>query len=193
MTAHLQLHLGALVACSVVMLCGCSKGVHGGDPALPLSDTKGTTGIFHAPEILVRAAISNAFAAPDDNPMGYRGMDLRPAAESFIGTNWHVTNGFVLFPLAGPIARVPLRGRPVPPVPYKACFNITTRAEDTSTTTVSVRTVFAKVIDGEELGVHGGWANHERDVPPVRLEEQNVVSAISNALASLTNPRKAGQ
>ena len=174
MSAHLQLHLGALIACAVAMLCGCSKGVHGGDPALPLSDTSGSAGKFHATESVVRAAISNAFAAPDDNPTGYRGMDLRPAAESFIGPNWHVTNGFVLFPLTGAIAKVPLRGHPGSLVPYKACFNIATRADDASTTTVEVRTVFARVIDGEELGIHGGWANHERDVAPVRLEEENV-------------------
>ena len=120
--------------------------------------------------------------------MGYRGMDLTPAAGSYIGSNWHVTNGFVLFPLLGPIASVPLRGRTQVSVPYTACFNITTSSVDSSHTRVSVRTVFAKVTDGKEIGVHGGWANHERDVPPVQVEEDNVLIAVSNALLAQRVP-----
>jgi hypothetical protein len=71
---------------------------------------------------------------------------------------------------------------------YIACFNITTRSLDGSNTTVTVRTEFAQVIDGKEVGVHGGWADHGRDVPPVKAEEENVLNAISNAVIMLYAP-----
>lgn len=168
------------------VLVGCNRGVHGGDPALLLSGTNGTTEIFPASENTISVGISNAFATPYANPMGYRGMKLYSATEqSYLVPNWHPTNGFVLFPLIGPIANVPLRGRTQISVPYRACFNITTKAIDSTNTSVTVRTIFAKVIDGKEIGVHGGWANHERDVPPVKAEEENVLVAISNSVAAL--------
>jgi len=164
------------------LLAGCTRHVQGGDPALPLSNSNGTARIFPAAESTVLTAISNGFATDDANPMGYRGMDLSPSAEPFLGPNWHVTNGFVLFPLSGPITNVPLRGHTNVLAPYTACFNIITRPVDSSHTEVLVRTIFAKVRDGKEIGVHGGWANHERDVPPVKAEEENVLTTISNAM-----------
>jgi hypothetical protein len=185
------LFLIGLALSSDVLLIGCSKSIHGGDPALPLSNTNGTTRIFPVPENVILVAISNAFATSDDNPDGYRGMDLSPAAQfSYLVPNWHPTNGFVLFPLIGPITNVPLSGQPPASVPYKACFNIATTSMNGSNTSVTVRTIYAKVIDGKEVGVHGGWANHERDVPPVKAEEENVLNAVSNALVAPRVPEK---
>ena len=182
MKKRLQFILGIL---QVSFVAGCSRGVHGGAPALPLSGTNGTTQVFFAPEVVVITGVSNAFDIGNSNPMGYRGMHLYTAAEeAYLGA----TNGFVLFPLIGPIASVPLQGQTQVSVPYTACFNITTKALDSSNTTVTVRTIYAKVIDGEEVGVHGGWANHERDVPPVKDEEENVLNAISNALVRAHSP-----
>jgi len=171
-------------------LTGCTRGVNGGSPAMKLSDTNGTIRVFSAQEVEVSIAISNAFGTRDTNPMGYRGMDLSMAGQSYIGSNWHVTSGFVLFPLMGPIANVPLHGHGQVSVPYIACFNITTKALGGSSTSVTVRTVFAKVIDGKEMSIHGGWANHERNVPPVKVEEENVLNAVSNALVATSMAKK---
>jgi hypothetical protein len=149
---------------------------------LALSSSNGITQVFPSSEGSVVEAISNAF-----NWVGYRGMHLSSAVEApayFRAQD--STNGFVLFPFNGPIATVPLRGHPPTVVPYKAIFNITMKAEG-ARTSVSVRTVFPRVIDGEETGIHGGWAKHGRDVPPVQREEQNVLDAISNALAAVNS------
>jgi hypothetical protein len=147
---------------------------------------------FTASESTVLVAISNAFTTGNaSNPAGYRGMMLCPAAEqSYLVPNWHPTNGFVLFPLMGPIASVPLQGRAQLSVPYTAYFYLTTTPVDSSHTSVSVRTILAKVTDGKEVGVHGGWANHERNVPPVKAEEDNVLIAVSNAVGALHIPGK---
>ena len=159
--------------------------MHGGAPALPLSGANGTSQLFSAPEPTVLTAVSNAFETGDAHPIGYRGMHLYTASEeSYLG----VTNGFVLFPLLGPISSVPLQGRTQISVPYIASFNITTKSLDRSHTTATVRTIYAKVIDGSDIGIHGGWANHERNVPPVKDEEEDVLKAISNALARSQSP-----
>ena len=87
------------------IFAGCTRGVHGGNPAVSLSNSNGTAGLFTASESTVLVAISNAFTTGNaSNPAGYRGMMLCPAAEqSYLVPNWHPTNGFVLFPLMGPI------------------------------------------------------------------------------------------
>ena len=69
-------------------------------------------------------------------------------------------------------------------VPYIGTFHIAIQSLATNRTVVSVRTIDARVIYGKEIGVHGGWANHEVDVPPVLSEETNVLMAVSNALVA---------
>jgi hypothetical protein len=182
MTNQQRLSSVAMIIVLTSLFVGCSRGIHGGDVALPLSNSNGTARVFAASESTVLTAISNAFTNADDNPNGYRGMCLTSSSESSYGTNWRASNAFVLFPLIAPITNVPLRGSPPVFVPYSACFNITLKAVDNSNTSVLIRTIFAKVIDGEETGVHGGWAHHSRDVSPVRMEEENVLNAISNTL-----------
>ncbi len=54
----------------------------------------------------------------------------------------------------------------------------------TNRTSITVRTIDAWVIHGKEIGVHGGVANHEVNVPPLLQEETNVLLAISNAVFS---------
>ena len=185
MKAEFRFYLTALVAVSAVLFIGCNREVHGGNPALPLSTTNGTMVVFPTSESAILTAISNAFATSDDNPMGYRGMDLSNDPNS-AGSNFHVVKGYILFPLLGPITNVPLTGSRPKSVPYTACFNITTVSLGNTNTTVTVRTVFSKVSDGKEASIHiVGWANHERDVLPVKAEEENVLNAISNALVVL--------
>jgi len=172
-----------VLAVGLILGNGCARGVHGGDPALPLSNTNGTAQTFPVSEKAALDVISNSLTA------GYRGMLLSPAAdEAYLVSNWHPTNGFVLFPLMGPIADIPLIGRPTKVVPYRPYFYIVTSAVDVSHTKVVVRTILANVIDGKEFGIHGGWANHERDVPPVQAEEDNLLEAISNAIVISYNP-----
>jgi hypothetical protein len=174
--------IATLFACGVV-IPGCTRGVNGGNPAVALANTNGTTVIFSTSEESVLSAITNAFERSEINPMGYRGMNLESVTEADIISASLKTNNLVLFPLIGPIATVPIRGRIEKWVPYTACFNITVSYVDTSLTRVTVRTVFSYVIDGRELGVHGGWANHSRAVPGIQQEEDSVLVSISNALA----------
>jgi hypothetical protein len=165
------------------LLCGCTRNIHGGDPNLLLSTSNGISQVLPSSERSVVEAISNAF-----NGTGYRGMHLDSAAEDPTYFRKHSpTNGYVLFPLMGPIAVVPLRGQPPIDVPYTAIFNIVTEADGPNRTRVSVWTFSATVIDGKETGIHGGWANHTREVPPVQKEEQNVFDAISKALIVLNS------
>ena len=154
-----------LVILGLLMCVGitaCTREVRGGDPAVPLSSSNGINQVFPVPEATMLTAITNRFER------GYRGMILYPAlSESYLVPNWHPTNGYVLFPILGPIASVPLQGTKQVFVPYVAYFYIATFPVDSNRTKVQVRTVLAKVIDGKEVGVHGGWANHDRVVPPV--------------------------
>jgi hypothetical protein len=168
--------LGLFILSAVI---GCSRNVLGGNPALPLASSNGTVHVFALPEGSVTDAITNAFMT------GYRGMILRPAAEeAYLVANWQPSNGYVLFPLTGPIGTVPLQGHTNVVAPYTAYFYITTLPTSSSNTKVLVRTLLADVTDGKEIGVHGGWANHRRPVPPVQVEEDNVLEALSNYLAS---------
>ena len=169
---------------SVAMLSGCTKGVHGGAPALPLSTTNGTTVVFSDSEKTVLTAISNVFAFNNTNMMGYRGMMLSDASGE-PGPTGQYTNGFVLTPVEGPVALIPLTGGRPKLVPYSAYFNIVTKSLDNTTTAVTVRTFSSEVMDGKESPIQGGWVNHYRDVPPVKAEEENILSAISNALVAL--------
>jgi hypothetical protein len=184
----LILILAALVTLQV--LTGCSRGVHGGDPALSLSNSNGTIRVLPADEHDVSTAISNAFGGQTQYGFGrYHNMSLSLARQAFDGSEWYATNGFALSP-SEPIANVPLHGGSAKTVPYIAYFNITTKPVNQSNTMVTIRTIFPKVVDGEETGIHGGWARHERDVPPVKAEEENVLNAISNALVALRTPGK---
>ena len=156
-------------------LLGCTKGVVGGNPTLPLSDTNGTSQVFEASDSEVTRAISNAFQE-----------DLRYGFSDAVGYSrpdkgWHPTNGFVLTADRATTS-IPLNtGVSVPYYPY---FHIFLTQLNAMRTKVTVRTVSATVLDGQEVGVHGGWANHHREVPPVRSEETNVLSAIAAQLKS---------
>ena len=166
-------------------LSGCNRGVHGGDPDLRLSNLNGTSQILPAEEHEVSTAISNAFQGQNRDALGrYRKMSLSLARQEFESSEWYATNGFVLSP-SEPIANVPLHGGSIKVVPYIAYFNITTRPVTPSNTMVTIRTFLPKVVDGEEPGIHGGWARHERDVLPIKAEEENVLNAVSNALVTL--------
>lgn len=136
---------------------------------------------------MVWTAVSNTFSDDKDGLLPYRGMLLQGPAQSDFGTNRFSSNGLTLFPLMGPITNVPLSGGQPVSVPYYATFHLTTEKMDLSHTKFCVLTLRASVDDGKEPGVHGGWANHRRDVPPVRSEEESIISAVSNALARLQN------
>jgi len=123
-------------------------------------------------------AISNAFGLGQ-----YRRMHLYEVKKSewdYLVKDWHPTNGFILFPLIGPITNVAVKGligtKNLPYVPY---FHITVWPVSTNKSKVIIRTVLAKVVDGKELGIHTTWANHYRVVSPILQEETNVLKAIA--------------
>jgi len=149
--------------------------------------TKGTEQVFQSTEAETVLAITNALD-------GSRYRDtLLVNAESFGPgvvpgllplTNglWAATNGFVLFPITGPIAVIPL-GKKM--VSYYATFHIKTEPAGTNLTKVIVRTVESHVINGKEPTLLFGWVQHEEHVAPVLQEETNVLLVISNALSVL--------
>ena len=141
----------------------------------------GTQQVFDVSQTQASNAISNAFAS-------YKGMALFSAQTDGFIPGWHKTNGWILFPLNGPMAVTQWKNTDQM-VPYIGTFHIAVQSLASNRTAVSVRTIDARVIHGKEIGVHGGWANHEVDVPPALSEETNVLMAISNALGTLTGRR----
>ena len=171
------------LALLVIGFIGWAAGALAGKPCVPLSDAKGTERIFAASESEVSSAITNAFRL-------FRYHDLMltdPIGSDWMAANWHPTNGFLLLPTTSTIGTVPtvgFLGRRH--LPYLATFHITFRSLSTNETTVGVRTVVAKVVDGITLG-HAGTTGNTVVVPPVRQEEEKVLAAIADELTPHTN------
>ena len=165
-----------LIGAVVGIFTGCTRNVAGGNSALPLSGSNGTSRNFAASPDRVANAVTNAFLEGK-----YRGMFLSPAQDNaYLVDGWHPTNGLVLFPIMGDIASVPLTSGVT--VPYWCAFYITIAPVDRDHSTVTVRSIKSSVADGQEPGIHGGWARHSREVPPIRQEEESVISAIAGEL-----------
>ena len=153
-------------------LPGCTRGVVGGNPTLAAAGTNGTSRGLDATEAQINVAITNAF-----DGFGYRYMLFVPVdstAPLTVAPGKIVTNGFELLHGLKPASTVPLdNGRSLP---YEADFYITVGPGFSNRTTITVRTIRATVLDGEETGIHGGWAIHERPVRPVQREEDAVLT-----------------
>ena len=159
-------------------LLGCTRGVGGGNPTLAAASSNGTSLVFDGTEAEVGAAITNAFDVLDYHDMLFVPID--PTVPFTMPPGKVVTNGFELLHGLQVASTVPLdNGKSLP---YDADFYITVRAGPSNRTTVTVRTIHATVRDGEEPGIHGGWAIHPRAVTPVQREEDNVITAISDRL-----------
>ena len=163
----------ALIAGSSLLLVGgllgCTRGVVGGNPTLAAA---GST------ETEVGAAITNAF-----DGLGYHDMLLVPIDPTIpftVPPSKVVTNGFELLHGLQVASTVPLENGKS--LPYDADFYITVGPGPSNRTTVTVRTIHATLRDGQEQGIHGGWAIHQRAVTPVQREEDNVLTAISDQL-----------
>jgi hypothetical protein len=172
---------------AVLILCGAgivlavawSVGGLAGSPALPLSDKAGTQCTYPISEAHVIAAITNALGLARYNEM----MLTEAVAGDWLAEGWHPTNGFLLRPTLEPTAHIPTKGLlGRRQLPYLAWFHITTTPIGQSGTTVSVRTVLAKVVDGVALG-HAGTTGGTVKVAPVRREEERVLAAISDQIA----------
>jgi hypothetical protein len=172
-----SLVLGLPVILAVMLLSGMV------DAWAQTTKATGTQQMFNASQTQVGNAVSNAFKS-------YKGMALFSAQTDGFIPGWHKTNGWILFPLDGPITTTPWKNSKEL-VPYIPTFHISLQPTGTNRTTITVRTIDARVIHGKEIGVHGGMANHEVNVPPVRSEETNVLTAISNAVALLTGRERA--
>ena len=169
--------VGSVAGVGFTVAAGC--GIIGCNPSLPLSDKNGIEQTFAASESEVTLAIANAFGDSK-----YRKMILEPAVErAHWIRGWQPTNGFVLFSFHEPIADVPIVsivGKKL--APYISYFHVVVTPLNSNETKVTVLTILSEVIDGKEIGVHSGWANHYRKVFPVRREEENVFVAISKQL-----------
>jgi hypothetical protein len=143
------------------------------------TNATGTQQLFGVNQTEAATAVSNAFAQ-----WRYKRMDLVSAKKDGLVSGWHGTNGWILFPLDGPITVTPWKNSNEL-VPYIPTFYIYVQPIETNITAVVVRTIDARVIHGKETGVHGGLANHEVNISPVLSEETNVLAAISNAVFTL--------
>ncbi len=178
--------IAGVVGCT--SFTGCVVGGAGGGPDLPPSSGSGTVRLFEATVDQTLTAITNAFSGHQ-----YRNMILYPAASS--GADFssnRLAYCFTLEPtlsVDGAITTIPVRGARSTTLPYVAYFSICCAATGNDHSKVTVRTTRSEVIDGKEPGLHGGWANHYRKVPPVQREEDNVLGAIGAAL----DARESGQ
>ena len=68
---------------------------------------------------------------------------------------------------------------------YSAHFLIHAEQLATNQCKVTVTTISASVPLGREIGMHGGWAVHMKNIPPVMAEETNVLSRIDRQLRSI--------
>jgi hypothetical protein len=170
------------------LFAGCTRNVHGGDPACPLSNTNGTDAVLDCPPSQLAAAISNAFIGNR-----FRGMKLEPAAQNnYMPSNFPNAGGFILWPLMGPTTNIPLRGGKPITVPYSPVFHITTQEFGNQRSKVKVQTVSSEVTDGKEPGVHGGWANHVRAVKPVKAEEEAVIEHLRENIRAASTKMHSG-
>ena len=170
--------ISSVVGMLFVIAAGC--GIISFNPSLPLSDKNGTEQVFAASESEVTLAITNAYGDSSKSKMILQ-LAVERGADWIHG--WHPTNGFLLFSF-DPIADVPvltLIGKKQ--VPYFPYFHVVVTPLNSNQTQVVVRTVRSEVIDGKEIGVHSGLANHYRKVLPVRREEKHVIEAISGQLS----------
>ncbi len=159
-------------------LLGCTRGAVGGNPTLAAAGSNGTSRVFEGTEAEIGAAITNAFEGPGYHDMLFVPID--PTVPFTVPPGKVVTNGFELLHGLQVASTVPLdNGKSLP---YDADFYITVGPGSSNRTTVTVRTIHATVRDGEEPGIHGGWAIHQRAVTPVQREEDNVLTAISDQL-----------
>jgi hypothetical protein len=160
------------------LLIGCTQNVVGGNPIIPLANTNGTSQVLDFTLPQVEKALTNAFALGK-----YYGMPFLEVTNSdwdYLAPNWHPRNGYILYE-GDPIARIPLDTGIT--VPYRATFYITLQSQlEIKKTKITIRTMQAEVIDGQEQGVHGGQASHSRIITPVRQEEQAVIEAILKQL-----------
>jgi len=159
-----------VLALTIAGFLAWATGALAGKPCLPLSDAKGTERIFTASQSEVASAITNAFRL-----FKYHDLMLTdPIGSDWMAPDWHPTNGFLLMPTVGIIGKIPTVGIfGKRELPYLATFHIRVDALTANQTRVVVRTVIAKVVDGLALG---------HSVPPVRQEEENVLSAIAEEL-----------
>ena len=165
------------VAAAIVAMvcCGCTQEVVGGNPTGRLSDQNGTSRIFDGDSFHVTTAITNAFDSDRYREMALiytGGLDYQIHGRKFQG-------GYSLTSMStsGTITNVALDNGQV--APYRASFYVETTPAGTNHTKVTVYTIGSRVLDGQEPGVHGGWANHYRDIPPLRQEEENILAQIA--------------
>lgn len=179
-------HKLALAGVAVWLTTGCAAGVVGGKPRLPLSGKGGSHRVLQASAPATISAITNAFAN-----FQYRGMALYDAGRWRDVLPRQPTSGFLLCPLdLNGITNIPVGHASATYVPYVPYFHIYATPVGENQTKVTVSTIRAEVIDGHQFGWHGGRAIHYRKVPPVRQEEENVLAAIAQQLASQTNDRR---
>jgi hypothetical protein len=131
-----------------------------------------TAGVLDATQGEAAAAITNLF-----EERYYRGMiviELSPTMSEY-----GLTNGWDAETTTSELTKI-TKGKKT--LPYFAQFHITAEPVGTNQCKIAVRTLKSWVHDGKEIGIHGGWAHHDVDVPPVLQEETNLLFQIAREL-----------
>jgi hypothetical protein len=79
----------------LILIIGCSKGVIGGSPAIPFSDTTGTSFVLNATEDQVGDALTNAFGMFKYHESPF--LSVINNDWDYLAPNFHPKNGFILY------------------------------------------------------------------------------------------------
>lgn len=166
---------------AIAMLCalvGC-----GTRATVPSSPSTGSTLDVAATQEEVEAAVRRAFSN-----LRYHQTMLDAAKDFDLLSNWHVSNGFVLYPTLDPLGYVPdpRSTERTNQLPYYAYFHITFTQTVSNETKITVRTVFCEVLIGTRHTLHSSRAKLYLPATPASAEETNVLRAINEELTRPT-------
>lgn len=142
------------------------------------AQTNLTGRVFNATTIQTTEAALRAFSQ-----FRYHSTMLEPAVGSQSIPGWQATNGFLLLSTTEPLSLVAVDRAGTRRLPYFADFHLTITHFESNRSIVTARTIRSRVVKGREINIHGGWAKRFRAFPPVREEEEKIISAIANELS----------
>jgi hypothetical protein len=129
-------------------------------------------------------AITNAFSSCRYHDMGFMSDECQFDTGRSRWTKRPATNEWSLYPQELPVSVIARRKSTVP---YYADFLITAEQHATNRCRITVATTSAQIPDGREIGIHGGWAVHMKDIAPILEEETNVLSRFERQLDAVQN------
>ncbi len=152
-----------------------------------LADTEsrsGTAKVYTGTVAQVISAVTNSFSSGRYHDMFLFQLPLEYDTAHDRWSNRPATNEWILDPGHLPLSVIPVGKKTAP---YYARFIIKVSPAVTNSCKVTVTTILASIPNGKEIGIHGGWAVHMKDIRPVREEETNVLLRVESQLHSIQN------